>query len=151
MKKALIWFAAVLPVMALAAVGAAVTKDKPVPTMCKLCDMKIAEKDRKFSAVVMEGMERSAFDDIKCAVTWRNGECAMRQAAFDVNAYVYDYGTGEQVSVEKAFYVADAGVATPMESGIVAFKDAEAAEKFIAQQKKGRVLTYHKIYTMTFK
>ncbi|HAR44611.1 MAG TPA: hypothetical protein DCS05_00145 [Nitrospiraceae bacterium] len=75
----------------------------------------------------------------------------MRQAAFDENAYVYDYSTGEQVSVEKAVYVVDAGVATPMESGIVVFKSAEAAERFIAQQKKGRALAYEKIYAMTFK
>ncbi|HAR44612.1 MAG TPA: hypothetical protein DCS05_00150 [Nitrospiraceae bacterium] len=68
MKKVLIWVGVVLPVMALAAVVAAVTKEMTVPSMCKVCDMKIAEKDRRFSAVVMEGMERSAFDDISCAM-----------------------------------------------------------------------------------
>lgn len=109
---------------------------------CRQCSMQITEENRKFAVIVPAGIEHSAFDDIGCAMLWRSGECAMRQAAFDENAVVRDHATGAEVPVLKAFFVIDSGVRTPMGFGVLAFASKEAAEAFVAAQKRGTVASY---------
>lgn len=120
---------------------------------CRVCNMKITEKYKKFSVVMpkVSGMESSAFDDIGCAIAFRNKECATRQSTFDSNAFTYDYGTGEQIAMEKAFFVAGAGAWTPMGYDIVAFKDKEKAEKFVAEKGKGQVLKLYQLVDLDIK
>lgn len=122
--------------------------EKPAPTECRVCNGKIDVKNRRFSVLIMKGIEASAFDDIGCAIKWRNSECAMRQAAFDENAVVYDHDSEEAIPIEKAVYVIGADIKTPHGYGIVVFKDREQAERFIAALGKGKIITYSQILEM---
>jgi hypothetical protein len=100
---------------------------------------------------VAEGLEASVFDDIGCALLWRDGECAMRTSAFDSNARVYDYGSREPVIIEQAFFVHDAGLQTPMGYDIAAFKKKEDAEKLVKEKGKGSVLTFSQLCSLKLK
>ncbi len=101
----------------------------------------IDETTRKFSVVLQKvsGMEDRSFDDIGCAVVFRNNECIMRQGVFDSTAAAYDYLTGEPVPVEEAYFVLRTDVKTPRGYHIVAFKDKSQAEGFSAAHGKGTV------------
>ena len=93
----------------------------------------------------ISGMESQNFNDIGCAVISRNGECATRQGIFDGGAATYDYVSGEQVPVEKAYFVLKTDVKTPGGFGIVAFKDKAEAEKFSAGHGKGKVVKWFEL------
>ena len=118
---------------------------------CKNCDMKFNDAEKKFSVVVPRGIEFSEFDDVGCALVWKNGECAMRQDAFDNNAVVYDYRTEEAVPIQSAFFVVEAGIKTPMGYGIVAFKIRAQAEQLVAELKKGKVVKYAELDSLKLK
>jgi len=122
-------------------------KDQPV---CSECNMKITEKNKKFSVVLpsVKGMGPSSYDDVGCAVGSRNKECATRQMTFDSNAVVYDHVTGEAVPAEKAFFAFKSSAWTPMGYGIVAFKDRGEAEKFAAEHGKVKVVTWSELVDM---
>ena len=113
------------------------------------CDGAAMNEDAggKFAASLPRVSEMAArsFDDIGCAVIARNEECVMRQELFDANAVVRDYLTGEQIVVEKAFFVLRTGVRTPRNFGIVAFKERAEAEKFSASHGKGKVVKWSEL------
>jgi copper chaperone NosL len=131
----------------------AAAQEKKEEPRCAVCDMRILEKNRNFSVVMpkVPGMDPSAFDDAGCAVIWRNKECASRQSTFDSNAYTFDYETGGQVPVDKAFFVAEAGVWTPMGYEIIAFKEKAKAEAFIAGKGKGQLLKWYQVVDLPIK
>ncbi len=140
----LLLFMVLLPV----AVPAA---EKEAPTWCNKCNMKIPEANRKYSVTLTEGIEPMAFDDIGCSMLWRDGECAMRMSAFDSNARVYDYLTGEPVVIENAFFVSGPEIKTPMGYGIIAFKTREQAASVAARSGKSKVLTYQELTSLQLK
>lgn len=119
--------------------------------VCKKCDRKVKDEETKFSVVVPAGIEFSAFDDIGCAMAWKSGECAVRQDAFDNNATARDYATGEEVPVRKAFFVLESGVKTPGDYGVIAFMTRERADAFVAEHRKGKVVTYPELDAMRWK
>jgi hypothetical protein len=108
---------------------------------------KIGDSEKKFSVVLsnVSGMEPQSFNDIGCAVISRNGECATRQSMFDGGAVTYDYQSGEQLPVEKAYFAMKTDVKTPKGFGIVAFKDKAEAEKFSAAHGKGKIVKWFEI------
>lgn len=110
--------------------------------VCRQCTMQVSGEALKFAVIVPAGIEYSAFDDIGCAMLWKSGECAMRQAAFEENAVARDYATGAEVPLLKAFFVIDSGVRTPMGFGILAFSSKEGAEAFVAAQKRGTIASF---------
>jgi copper chaperone NosL len=120
------------------------------PPVCPVCNMQVADADKKFSAYLpnVSGMGPSTFDDIGCAVQSRNSECAMRQTTFDSNAVVYDFVTGEPVPAEKAFFAFKSTLKTPMGYGIVAFKDKTQAETFAAGHGKVKVVKWFELVDM---
>ena len=113
------------------------------------CDgtSKVGEGEQKFSVMLpkVPGMEAQNFNDIGCAVISRNGECATRQGIFDGGALTYDHTSGEQLPVEKAYFVLKTDVKTPKGFGIVAFKDKAEAEKFSAAHGKGKVVKWFEL------
>lgn len=115
--------------------------------------MKFTDAGKKFSVIMprVPGMEGSSFDDIGCAVVWRNGECASRQSTFDSNAFTFDYLTGEQIALENAFFAVETGVKTPMGYDIVAFKDKPAAEKQVKSSGKGRIYKLFELVDLPLK
>ncbi|MDA8099490.1 MAG: nitrous oxide reductase accessory protein NosL [Nitrospiraceae bacterium] len=108
---------------------------------------KIDDANRKFSVVVPKsaGLGEQSYDDIGCAVASRNGECATRQGMFDSGALTWDYATGEQLPVEKAYFVIKTDVKTPQSYGVVGFKDKAAAEKFSSEHGKGKVVKWFEL------
>lgn len=138
-----------LAVFAVAAGAAAA--EKPLPTTCNKCNMKLDPANKKFSVTVSEGIEAAVYDDIGCALIWRDNECAMRMSAFDSNARVYDYNTGDPVVIEQAFFAHNAGVRTPMGYDIVAFKNKEDAAKLVKESGKGEVLTFNQLCSLKLK
>lgn len=133
------------------AMVAAVRADDPKkPDLCGECNMKITEKNKKFSVMLpnVSGMGPSSYDDVGCAVFSRNKECATRQMTFDSNAIVHDFVSGEEVHAEKAFFAFKSGAWTPMGYGIVAFKDKVEAEKFAAEHGKVKVVRWFELVEM---
>ena len=107
---------------------------------------KIGEGEKNFSVVLAKasGMAAQSFNDIGCAVISRNSECASRQSAFDDGAKTYDYRNGEELPVEKAYFIIRSGEKTPRGFGIVAFKDKTEAEQFSAA-RKGKVVKWFEL------
>jgi hypothetical protein len=114
---------------------------------CRSVGAALAHQEKKFSVVVPKtaGLEAQAYDDIGCGVVSRNNECATRQGIFDSSAVVYDYLTGEQFLVEKAYFVLGTDIRTPQGYGIVAFKDREQAGKFSSEHGRGKVLRWFEL------
>ena len=108
---------------------------------------KIGEGEKKFSVVLAKaaGMAAQSFNDIGCAVISRNSECASRQSAFDDGAVTYADRDGEELPVEKAYFVMQSGEKTPRGFGIVAFKDKAEAEQFSAARGKGKVVKWFEL------
>lgn len=120
---------------------------------CRTCNTQLNDAEKKFSVTMpkVPGMEGSTFDDIGCAITFRNGECASRQLNFDSNACTFDYNTGEQIPLEKAFFAVGAGVKTPRGDDIAAFKDRTAAEKLVAESGKGSIVKLRELVDLPLK
>jgi copper chaperone NosL len=55
--------------------------------------------------------------------------------------YVRDYNDKEWIEFNKASYVYDESLRTPMAYGVVSFKDKAAAEAFVKEQGVGTVLS----------
>jgi hypothetical protein len=141
----------VMAVMMIIGVAAAPAVDKQLPSVCRLCNMHLDPADRRFSVTVAEGMEASAFDDIGCALLWRDGEGAMRTSSFDANARVYDFRTGEPIMIEQAFFVHRAGLRTPMGYDIAAFKKRDDAESLVQEKGQRAVLTFNQLCSLKLK
>jgi len=150
MRRHNVMFALLLFLAALFAVSL-YAAEKTRPTTCRQCGMKIAEQDLKFAVYVLEGIEATAFDDIGCAVLWYNNECAMRQAAFDSNAFAHDFVSGEPVIAEKAVYVVCSDLKTPMNYGIAAFKTRALADAYCAGRKQCTEKSYNELMSMKLK
>ena len=109
---------------------------------CSSCLMKIENAQKKFSVTTPGRIIPADFDDIRCAFLFRNTLCAMDMMEFDSTAMVYDYYTGELTRMTAAVFVVDSRVKTPMDSGIIAFKDKASAERFLAEQGQGKIILF---------
>jgi copper chaperone NosL len=141
-----------LPIIAfllalLVSVGTISADEAKKTPSCAVCNMKVTESSKKFSAYLpnVSGMGPSHFCDIGCAVQSRNNECATRQMTFDSNAIVYDFLTGEAIPAEKAFFAFKSTFRTPMGYGIMAFRDKAGAEKFAAEHGKVKVIRWFEL------
>ena len=80
------------------------------------------------------------FSGISCAIKHRNKElCAMEMISFDTTAKVYDYYTGEEIEIGKAYFWLDE---KKNEAPIVAFGSQEGAEKYGPETQGGVILDY---------
>ncbi len=64
--------------------------------------------------------------------------------------YVFDYETEELIKAEEAYYVLSQNIWTPMNTGVLAFKSKEMAEK-VASEKGGKVMTFDELMKMEIK
>lgn len=124
---------------------------KGLVPLCTSCNMPILDKNIKFSVSDTESLQKVMFDDIGCALIWRDQQCATMQDSFDSNATTYDYYTSEPVRLSDAFYVIQSGVNTPMGYSIIAFKNRNRAEGFLKESKKGRILSYQELLQIKLK
>lgn len=124
---------------------------KEVAPICAICNMRISDENIRFSVSDTKSLQKVMFDDIGCALLWRDQQCATMQDSFDSNAIAYDYYTAETVNMSDAFYVIDSGVKTPMRYGILSFKTKEGAERFVRESKKGKVISYQELLLIKLK
>jgi nitrous oxide reductase accessory protein NosL len=111
--------------------GCAKTEDAGPPEIrfgqdtCQACGM-IIEDERYAAAVVTIGaggvVEKRAFDDVGEML-----EFAPPQGAQEVKRYVRDVTTRQWLEADRATLVKSTQVQTPMGSGIVAYRDPQAA------------------------
>jgi copper chaperone NosL len=103
--------------------------------MCSRCRMAISQ--RQFAAEILDaGDDAAKFDDIGCMLRYLASRENKHAAVFGV-----DFRTRQWVDANEAFFVRGSKVATPMNGGILTFRqraDAEAA----ARQYGGSVLPF---------
>ena len=104
--------------------------------LCFRCKAPIAEKQYAAEFATKDGFVRK-FDDISCMVDHAKGKVGVR----NISAYfVADYGTKEWLKGEEATFVRSEKFKTPMNGGILAFKDKAKAQG-LAKNYQAAVLT----------
>ncbi|MGQ8872379.1 nitrous oxide reductase accessory protein NosL [Paenibacillus sp. TSA_86.1] len=104
--------------------------------ICVICNMQV--KDDAFATqLTTKDGKNLKFDDLGCMNQWKK-ENGTDNIGMD---YVRDYNDKEWIEFNKATYVYDASLRTPMAYGIVNFKDKASAEAFVAEQGVGKIMT----------
>lgn len=108
--------------------------------MCAYCRMAISEK--RFAAEVIDTESQAfKFDDIGCMANFiKNKKNAAKPLAY----FVTDFDNREWVKAENAFYVQSNELQTPMNGGMIAFKDQSRAQG-AADKYHGTLLRFDKV------
>lgn len=113
--------------------------------VCVICNMQV--KDDAFATQIITKEGKSLkFDDIGCMNEWKsqNGTSEIGME------YVRDYNDKEWIEYDKAAYVYDASIRTPMAYGLISFKDQKSAEQFIQEQGVGQLLSSKELANHTW-
>lgn len=102
------------------------------------------ESEKSHFSVTQTNSPKS-FTDIGSALSWRDSQCVLHQTAFDCGAKVSDYYTGEKIAVRDAIYVSAFGIKTPGGYDLIAFEERKSAEKFLADNGRGKILTLDEV------
>jgi len=116
----------------------------------RTCSQNMEITDVRFSSRADLGIE-AVFDDIGCAIIWRNLQGAFDQTAFDSKATARDFNNLSSVLMSRAFYVMDKKLRTPIGFGIAAFRDINEAKAFIKAKGSGRLMDYKEIIRLDLK
>jgi copper chaperone NosL len=92
------------------------------------------------SEIVTSDGEVYKFDEIGCMIRFKDQAELPERTKF----YVKDFYSGEWIDAEEAIFVRSSDVATPMNSGIVAFKTRENLNRFF-REYGGEVFSYSQI------
>jgi copper chaperone NosL len=97
--------------------------------MCSFCRMSISEV--RYAAELIDSDEQAfKFDDVGCMVNF----IKQKRSNAPVRAtFVMDYEHREWLKAGDAFYVRSSELRTPMNGGIVAFKDRSSAEAAVTK------------------
>ena len=115
----------------------AITENKA--PACEQLDTKASGEMEKYS-VHGEANGPVFFSGISCAIQHRNRElCAMEMVSFDTTAMVFDFYSGEEIEIGKAYFWLDQKNSV---SPILAFGSKESAEKYSATTGRGIILNY---------
>jgi len=107
--------------------------------VCDQCNMIISEEKYAAAFWTSDG-QAHRFDDIGGMLEFHAAH-VEEVASF----WVHDWLSSEWISAEKAFFVMDSGVTTPMGYGIVAFAAREDADALAYGQSNSRVLTFDEL------
>lgn len=105
--------------------------------MCSYCKMAISQRQYAAELIDSEG-QALKFDDIGCLLNF------IKQRSVNVTGgslFVMDFDQRQWIKADNAFYVESKEVPTPMNGGIVAFKD-EAKAQEAAGKYHGRLLNF---------
>lgn len=104
--------------------------------VCDQCNMIISEE--KFAAAywTADG-EARRFDDLGEMLAYIGGNSEER-----ASTWVHDLNSAAWLGAEEAWYVMNAGLTTPMGTGIVALGDEAAARALAFDQAEARVMNY---------
>ncbi len=137
MKKTLLYFLNIALLLILLPLPAYADE---IPAGCVKLEELVSGPDKNFS-IHGEANGFAAFADIICGIRYRNGLCAMELSTFDVTGMVYDYYTGEEIPLSRAFFVVDA----PGEKRVAAFAAKALAEKYVSEKNGGHIINYDQL------
>ncbi|OXM83044.1 nitrous oxide reductase accessory protein NosL [Paenibacillus rigui] len=112
---------------------------------CAICNMQVKDDAFAVQLTTKDG-KNYKFDDIGCMNEWVNKNGIETVGA----EFVRDYNTKDWIPYNTASYVYDATFKTPMAYGIYSFKDKTSAQKFIDEQKKGKLLASEDLKSHTW-
>lgn len=93
--------------------------------MCSHCKMAISEKQYAAELIDSDG-QAFKFDDIGCLVNFiKKGSINLTGASL----FVMDFNQRQWVNADNAYYVRSSEITTPMNGGIVAFKEQAKAQE----------------------
>lgn len=148
MKRSICLFALLTVLLTLA--GCTASPSAPsAPTihygedMCSDCGMIINEPRFAAAYAAQQGegsYETFIFDDIGDMLR----HIQQNLTLIGVGWWVHDYNSEEWIDAPTAFYVVGEGIKTPMNHGIVAFAEEDAANTFAAEVG-GKVLDWDKV------
>lgn len=106
---------------------------------CDVCNM--AVKDNQYATeVILDNGKTMKFDDIGCMNKWMNENKEQKRSI----AYVRDYDTKKWIDYEKAYYVYDQTIKTPMAYNVISFVKKDDAQTFI-DNNTGKLLSYEQL------
>lgn len=103
---------------------------------CVICNMAIKDDQFATQIITTEGQSLK-FDDLGCLHTWQEQNGTETVGA----TYVRDFNSMQWIKYEKAYYVYDTSIQTPMAYGIISFEEQASAEQYIAEHAVGTLLT----------
>jgi nitrous oxide reductase accessory protein NosL len=129
---------ATLGAMVMLTAACGVTADGPPQivvdrTPCSHCGMLISEPIYS-AAYRATGSAARVFDDIGCL------RDAARSEAGPIAYWFHDADDGGWVDGPQAWFVASPDIHTPMDGGLIAYRDRSAADRSAARRRHGRVV-----------
>ncbi len=116
---------------------------------CKTCKKEIGAELTRNSVVQRDVSKPVTFNDIGCALIYREKQCSSRQNVFDTATRVFDFNDGQEVEITIASYVRSEVVKSPEGHNFVAFKDEVSAKAFL-QENGGELFTYDDVQMLDF-
>lgn len=108
--------------------------------MCSYCRMAVSEKQYAVELIDGEG-QPFKFDDIGCMLNF------VKKRSVNVSAssfFVMDFDEREWIKADDAYYVRSSDLTTPMNGGIIAFKDRSPAQQ-AADKYHGKLLRFKEL------
>ncbi|MEK3800625.1 nitrous oxide reductase accessory protein NosL [Peribacillus sp. FSL H8-0477] len=103
---------------------------------CATCNMAVVDNQFATQIILKDG-KSFIFDDIGCMYEWmESNEDKEVEAEF-----VRNYDDKEWVLADKATYVYNQSVKTPMAYNVISFNDSKEAEKYVAKHKDSTLMT----------
>lgn len=105
--------------------------------MCSYCKMAISQKQYAAELIDSDG-EVLKFDDIGCLLNF------LKQRSINVSGaswFVMDFDQRQWIKADNAHYVESKEVTTPMNGGIIAFKDQARAQEAVGKYH-GKLLNF---------
>lgn len=112
-----------------------------VPGLAADCDTPAGPDGGRFVVSHRDGKKQLRFNDVGCALVWREKQCTSRQMTFDGSALAHDFLSGAEVPVAKGYFVRHSDTAPPGGDSILAFAEEAAAREYVAGHG-GTVLSY---------
>ena len=108
--------------------------------MCSYCRMAISEK--QYAAELIDGEGQAfKFDDIGCMLNFiKKGSVSVSASSF----FVIDFDQRQWIKADHAYYVRSSALTTPMNGGIIAFKDQSKAQE-AAGKYHGKLLRFKEL------
>lgn len=112
--------------------------------VCAICNMSITHVDYAAQSVLKNG-DTIVFDDIGCLMAYREEHGDENIGA----SYIRDFESNAWLNIQDASYVYDREHWTPMNYGVLAFVNEEAAQAFI-DETSGDLLAYTDLTTFNW-
>ena len=109
--------------------------------MCAYCKMAISEKRYAAELIDSEG-QAFKFDDIGCMVNFIKSK---KNTTKIVAYFVMDFDERQWTKADDAYYVRSSELTTPMNGGIIAFKNQSTAQEAIGKYH-GKLFRFKDIF-----